>query len=136
MGDGVTTRTRHGRGSATGSTAHEFETGFNDMVSVLNDNLGPGLTQLISGKDRQTVARWMSGKQLPKSLEVERRIRAAYQIFMFLAHDPQAPQSPHTVRAWFMGMNGQLDDMSPAEAIAENRTREAMAAARAYRAGG
>ena len=136
MGDGVSTRTRHGRGSATGSTAHEFETAFNDMVSVLNDNLGPGLTQLIAGKDRQTVARWMSGKQLPKSLEVERRIRAAYQIFMFLAHDPQAPQSPHTVRAWFMGMNGQLDDMSPAEAIAENRTREAMAAARAYRAGG
>lgn len=136
MGDAVTTRTRHGRGSATGTTAHEFETGFGDMVSVLNDNLGPALTQLIAGKDRQTVARWMSGKQLPKSLEVERRIRAAYQIFMFLAHDPQAPQSPHTVRAWFMGMNGQLDDMSPAEAIAENRTREAMAAARAYRAGG
>ncbi|WP_104118957.1 hypothetical protein [Arthrobacter sp. B1805] len=106
------------------------------MVTVLNDNLGPALTQLIAGKDRQTVTRWMASKQLPKSLDVERRIRAAYQIFMFLAHDPQAPQSPHTVRAWFMGMNGQLDDMSPAEAIAENRTREAMAAARAYRAGG
>lgn len=136
MGDGVTTRTRHGRGSATGSPGKEFETGFSDMVTVLNDNLGPALTQLIAGKDRQTVTRWMASKQLPKSLEVERRIRAAYQIFMFLAHDPLAPQSPHTVRAWFMGMNGQLDDMSPAEAIAENRTREAMAAARAYRAGG
>lgn len=136
MGDGVTTRTRHGRGNVAGTSGHDFETGFSDMVTVLNDNLGPALTQLIAGKDRQTITRWMASKQLPKSLEVERRIRAAYQIFMFLAHDPQAPQSPHTVRAWFMGMNGQLDDMSPAEAIAENRTREAMAAARAYRAGG
>jgi hypothetical protein len=136
MGDGITTRTRHGRGSATGTTARGFETGFEDMVRVLNDNLGPALTQLIAGKDRQTVARWMSGKQLPKSLDVERRIRAAYQIFVFLARDPHAPQSPHTVRSWFMGMNGQLDDVSPAEALAENRTREAMAAARAYQAGG
>lgn len=136
MGDGVTTRTRHGRGNVTGSPGQGFETGFSDMVAVLNDNLGPALTQLIAGKDRQTVTRWIAAKQLPKTLEVERRIRAAYQIFMFLAHDAQAPQSPHTVRAWFMGMNGQLDDMSPAEAIADNRTREAMAAARAYRAGG
>ncbi|THJ68478.1 hypothetical protein E8P82_00740 [Arthrobacter echini] len=136
MGDGATTRTRHGRGGVTGSPGYDLETGFSDMVSVLNDNLGPALTQLIAGKDRQTTSRWMSGKQLPKSLEPERRIRAAYQIFMFLTHDPQAPQSAHTVRAWFMGMNGQLDDMSPAEAIAANRTREAMAAARAYRAGG
>lgn len=41
-----------------------------------------------------------------------------------------------TIRAWFMGMNPQLDDVSPAEALAEDRFREVLAAARAFLAGG
>lgn len=40
------------------------------------------------------------------------------------------------IRAWFVGMNPQLDDDSPAEAIHGGRLKEAMAAARAFAAGG
>jgi hypothetical protein len=36
----------------------------------------------------------------------------------------------------FMGMNPQLDDVSPAEALAEGRHRQVMAAARALVSGG
>jgi hypothetical protein len=43
-----------------------------------------------------------------------------------------ATDSPAVVRAWFMGMNPQLDDENPAEVLAEGRSREVMAAARAY----
>ncbi|TCW18822.1 hypothetical protein EDD19_1484 [Dietzia cinnamea] len=35
-----------------------------------------------------------------------------------------------------MGMNPQLDDVSPAEALADGQHREVMAAARAFVAGG
>jgi hypothetical protein len=35
-----------------------------------------------------------------------------------------------------MGMNPQLEDVSPAEALAEDRYREVMAAARAFVSGG
>lgn len=39
-------------------------------------------------------------------------------------------------RAWFIGLNPQLDDVSPAEAIHDGRLKEAKAAARAFVAGG
>jgi hypothetical protein len=45
-------------------------------------------------------------------------------------------ESAQTVRAWFLGMDPRLDDTSPAEAIREGRLKEAMAAARAFAAGG
>jgi hypothetical protein len=63
---------------------------------------------------------------------MERRLREAYQVFQLV----QSVESPHTVRAWFIGLNPQLDDESPAEALAEDRFREVMAAARAFVTGG
>ena len=44
--------------------------------------------------------------------------------------------SSRVVKAWFIGLNPQLDDESPAEAIREGRLKEAMSAARAFVAGG
>lgn len=38
-------------------------------------------------------------------------------------------------RAWMPGMNPQLDDDSPIEAMAEGRFKEAMAAARSFQRG-
>jgi len=45
-------------------------------------------------------------------------------------------ESDHTIRAWFIGMNPQLDDVSPAEAISAGKYREVIVAARAFLAGG
>jgi hypothetical protein len=45
-------------------------------------------------------------------------------------------ESDHTIRAWFMGTNPQLDDESPLEAVREGRNREVLAAARAFVTGG
>lgn len=74
---------------------------------------------------------WMNGATKP-SLQHERRLRCAYQIFEMLKGVEAGP----TIRAWFMGMNPQLNDNSPAEAIVEGLLKEALAAARAFRAGG
>jgi hypothetical protein len=43
--------------------------------------------------------------------------------------------SPQTVKAWFIGLNPQLGDTSPAEAIREGRLRDALMAARAFVSG-
>lgn len=100
----------------------------------LNGNLGPKLTAYMVGKDQQTVARWAKGKQQPPQgdVEVERRLRAAFAVFQLLSES----DTRHVIRAWFLGMNPQLDDFSPAEAIAKGEVRNVMAAARAFVAGG
>ncbi|MCU1419892.1 MAG: hydrolase family protein [Mycetocola sp.] len=40
--------------------------------------------------------------------------------------------SAAVARAWFMGMNPHLNDETPAEVLADGRTREVLAAARAF----
>ena len=97
----------------------------------MKEMLGPGLMSLTMGVDSTTVERWIKESSAP-SLDNEKRIRTAYQIFSLL----KPVEASATIRAWFMGMNPQLEDLSPAEAIAEGKLREALAAARAFLAGG
>lgn len=45
-------------------------------------------------------------------------------------------ESPSVVRAWFIGMNPQLQDLSPAEVLRDGEDKVAMEAATAFLAGG
>lgn len=101
------------------------------VATFLVENLGTTLTGFIAGVEPKTVLRCAQGQSQPRPL-VEQRLRSAFQIFTLVA----SSDSPHTVRAWFTGMNPQLDDLSPAEALAQGEHRAVMAAARAYLAGG
>ena len=101
------------------------------VATFLAENLGTTLTAFIAGVEKKTVLRCAAGETAPRAA-MEQRLRAAFQIFALVA----ASDSPHTVRAWFTGMNPQLDDLSPAEALAQGSDRAVMAAARAYVAGG
>ncbi|MGO9249625.1 MAG: XRE family transcriptional regulator [Solirubrobacteraceae bacterium] len=104
-----------------------------DIAAFLQDALGQKLVAFMVGvEDPKTVGRWASGNRLPKDLEVERRLRDAHQIFRLLL----TQESPYTVRAWFVGLNPQLDDESPAVAIRDGRTRDVLVAAKAFLAGG
>lgn len=103
-----------------------------DIAGFLRETLGPRVTVLLAGaSDPSTVAHWAAGDRVPRP-DAERRLRAAFQVF----HLVQSVESPHVGRAWLIGMNPQLDDQSPAEALAEDRLREVMAAARAFVSGG
>lgn len=104
-----------------------------DIAAFLQEALGQKLVAFMVGvEDPKTVGRWASEKRLPQDPAAEQKLRAAYQIFRLLA----TQEGPHTVRAWFVGLNPQLDDESPATAISENRVRDVMVAARAFLAGG
>ena len=118
----TTTRSSHAAGAQVALT---------DQVAAVKELLGPKLAGFTFGVSLTTVDRWASGKVSP-GLDRERRVRAAYQILELLRPVEAAP----TIRAWFIGMNPQLDDRAPAEAIAVGDLRETLAAARAFAAGG
>lgn len=115
------------------TTAHRksVENSLQDIVGFLVDHLGKVLTSEIAGVSPQTVDRWRTGSQRP-AISIERRMRETYAIFVKLS----VKDASATIRAWFMGMNPQLDDVSPVEALRQDEFRDVAAAADAFLMGG
>lgn len=102
-----------------------------DLVEALTTKLGTKLVSFMVHRDTSTVSRWRRpGARLPD--EATRSLRLVYEVFRLLEGD----ESDHTIRAWFIGMNPQLDDTSPAEAVRDGQLKEVLIAARAFAAGG
>lgn len=104
-----------------------------EVAGYLQELLSRRLVAYLAGvKDAKTVTRWASGEVENVREESEKRLRTAYEIAQLLVRF----DSPRVVKAWFIGLNPQLGDTSPAEAIHEGELGEAMSAARAFIAGG
>lgn len=123
---------------ATRTTAHvqaharSVENRFEDILAFLQEQIGPHLTAYIAEKNVSTIARWAKGEQKPPGDRIERRMRETYRIFQILT----TTDSNHVARAWLIGMNPQLDEETPADALREDKLRDVLAAAKAFRAGG
>jgi hypothetical protein len=91
-------------------------------VESLVETLGKGLVAVILERHVRTVTRWLAGEGSPDDAEQKRIIDTLQIVQLLLSGD-----SPSVVRAWFMGMNPQLDDESPAELLAEGRARDVLA---------
>jgi hypothetical protein len=105
-----------------------------EVAGQLQELLSRRLTAVVAGvKEGKTVSRWANGEITEiRDPFTEQRLRTAYEIaLLLLEHD-----SPQTVRAWFIGLNPQLGDTSPAEAIHDGQLQEALAAARTFVASG
>lgn len=100
------------------------------LAGLLQEVLTRRLTAYIVGvKDTKTVARWANGEIIDiRDQAVEQRLRTTYEITQLLL----GSDSAQTVRAWFIGLNPQLGDVSPAEAIHVGQLKEALAAARLF----
>jgi hypothetical protein len=107
----------------------------NEIARTLEQVLSRRLTAVIVGiKDGKTIARWAAGETDEiRSQTIEQRLRTTYHISLLLLGTQDSQQ---TVKAWFIGLNPLLDDESPAEAIRNDRLKEALDAARAFVAGG
>lgn len=105
-----------------------------EVAATLQEVLSRQLTAYIAGvKEGKTVHRWATGEITAiRDFAVEQRLRTAYEVAQLLLRE----DGPQTVRAWFIGMNPQLDDRSPAEAIHQGQFKEALTAARAFAADG
>lgn len=116
---GTDRRTRAHDGSVRAET-HE-------ITAFLRELFGPKLVAYMAGvSDEKRVHKWANGEGM--SSQSETRLRAAYQIAWLLLDHDQA----ETVRAWFIGMNPQLEYEAPASAIREDQHRLAMVAAEAF----
>ena len=115
------------------TTAHvdSVQIDLRELLTRLSKVLGRQVLAVIAERELRTVARWLAGEASPTS-DVERRLRDTYQVYSLLT----TVEGDYTIRAWFVGMNPQLDDVAPAEALAADRSRDVMAAARAFVNGG
>jgi hypothetical protein len=114
--------------------AHRKQVSFDiaDIAVFLQETLGQKLVAYMAGvSDPKTVGQWIRRAQQPRH-DAEVKLRTAFQVFHLLQNE----ESPHTVRAWMIGMNPQLDDLSPAEAIHQGMLKETWVAAKAYVSGG
>lgn len=99
----------------------------NEALRALVAALGKYAVAAIFGKDARTIERWLKPRVQLK-VEDERRLRDAFHVFSLIEEADDA----HVARAWFIGMNPQLDDDSPVEQLAAGNARAVLAAARSY----
>jgi hypothetical protein len=100
-----------------------------ELTTQLIGDLGPTLVALLAGvRDRNLPGQWSRPNGPAPSAEITGRLRAAHQMWQQVTER----DSPDVARAWFIGLNPLLGDQAPALALAEGRTDEAIAAARAF----
>ncbi len=101
-----------------------------EVAGFLQELLSRRLTAYIAGVgDGKTVTRWATGEvTVIRDHQTEQRLRTAYEIAQLLLEGDAA----QTVKAWFIGLNPQLGDVSPSEAIRDGHLNESLAAARAF----
>ena len=110
-------------------SAHERAVGSdqNDALRALVAALGKHAVAAIFDKDARTIERWLK-PGIRMKIDDERRLRDAFHVFSLIEEADDA----YVARAWFIGMNPQLDDDSPVERLAVGNARAVLAAARAY----
>ena len=101
------------------------------LVRSLQDVLGQRLVAVIAQvSDAKAVGKWTRGQRTPHP-DVDRRLRDAFYVVQLMLQC----ESAQTIRAWFLGMNPDLDDQAPALMLAEH-PREVLKAARTFLAQG
>lgn len=97
------------------------------VAARLQKVLGRDVVALITAKQTRTVTRWVTGDAVPTAQD-QQLLRDTLQVVELLAE----VEGDDVTRAWFIGMNPQLDDESPAEEIAAGHVRDVLAAARTF----
>ena len=86
-----------------------------EISCYLQDALGPRLTAVSVGvSDAREIVRWANGESQPDA-DIAQRLHNVYAIVQLLLQ----VETPQAVRAWFLGMNPELDDSAPALKLAD-----------------
>lgn len=112
--------------------ARAVRAGLPEVADALRFILGARLCAYIgSVKETRAVNEWAQGSRIPSS-DVQRRLRLALQVAQTIADT----DGVEVTRAWFQGLNPQLEDRSPAcllrEADLDEIGPEIVAAERAF----
>jgi len=115
---------------------HSARVGFPVLVNELSELLGPKLVAYIAGvRETRAVRQWGAGER-EATAPIPERLRFALQVAWLIAQHDDASLA----RAWFQGLNPQLDDRSAARLLREGELDEVgpqiLSAARAFVSGG
>jgi hypothetical protein len=115
---------------------HAARVDFPVLVKELGELLGPQLVAYIAGvRETRAVRQWSTGQREARA-PVRERLRLALQVAWLIARHDNAS----VARAWFQGLNPQLDDRSAARLLREGTLDEVgpqiLSAARAFVSGG
>lgn len=98
-----------------------------EVARCLQDVLGQRLAaEAVGVRDPKAVGVWARGARMPHP-QTALHLRHAYEVIQLLLER----EGTETVRAWFAGMNPELDDRSPASLLAVNPAA-VVGAARAF----
>jgi hypothetical protein len=110
---------------------------FNFVAKELIDILGAKLVAYIAGvRETRAVHQYAEETRSPKYPGIEPRLRLTLRVAMLISKR----DSKQIAQAWFMGLNPQLNDRSPARLLREGDIDdvgpEVISAARAFVVGG
>lgn len=90
--------------------AEKWDLDFPEMLSLLEEIIGPKITAVIADiDDPQCLHSWMKNADQVDPV-IRERLRHAYETAQILLEK----EPPQAIRTWFAGSNHYLDDHSPA----------------------
>lgn len=98
------------------------------IVNSLTDLFSNRFVCYVLGVDSKTATRWANGTTVDIRVSNETVLRAFYEIVCLIS----ITESRAVARAWFIGMNPELDDVSPAETLHGGKIAEVYAAAHSF----
>jgi hypothetical protein len=116
--------------------ARAVRASFPEVAGTLSHILGPKLCAYLgSVTETRAVHEWAEGTRQPRD-GVQQRLRLAFRVALAIADADGAD----VTRAWFQGLNPQLEDRSPARLLREGDINDVgpavIAAERAFLLGG
>jgi hypothetical protein len=100
-----------------------------EVAARMTAHLGPTLVAALSGtKDPKLPIRWAKAAGPRPGHDFERRLRLGHRLWTQIA----SAGDDHVARAWFIGGNPMLEELTPLTAIREDRDAQVMAAAEAF----
>lgn len=102
--------------------------GIREVVRQLNHSLGATLVAALAGsKDAKIVYRWARDDGPEPRPESQARLLLAHRAWVAVSQD----EGDDVARLWFVGANPWLGEISPIEAISQDRAEEVIDAASA-----
>jgi len=102
--------------------------GIREIVRQLNTALGATLVGALAGtKDPKISYRWARTDGPAPRPEAQKRLQLAHRAWSVVS----SVEGEHVARLWFIGANPWLGEISPIEAISQDRAKDVMDAAHA-----
>ncbi|WP_199253849.1 hypothetical protein [Mycolicibacterium mengxianglii] len=103
--------------------------GVHELVRRLNAHLGPTLVAVLANvRDRKLPSKWAQADGPVPRPDSQSRLQMAHRVWLLIS----GAENEHVARAWFIGANPRLGEISPVMKLQEGALPEVMSAARAF----